>query len=57
MSIATSETKYVVMNHGVRKGVWIQKFLNKLFPELDISRIEMLSDNKISLTLTKNPES
>ena len=45
------------MSHEVRKGVWIQRFLNELLSEQAVRKIEMLGNNKTSITLTKNPES
>ena len=54
---STSEAEYVAMNHGAREGVWIQRLLNKLLSEQVIRRMEMLGDNKTSLTLTRDPES
>ena len=52
-----SEAKYLAISHGARERVLVQRFLNKLFPEQAIRRIEMLGNNKMSLTLTKDPES
>ena len=57
VSTSTSEAEYVAMSHGVREDVWIQRLLNKLLPEQAIRRIEMLSNNETSLTLTRDPES
>lgn len=51
------KAKYVAISHKVKKKVWIERFLNKLFPEQAIRRMEMLGDNEISLTLVKNPKS
>lgn len=51
------EVKYMAMSYGVLERVWIQKFLNELLSEETTKKIEMLRDNKISLTLTKDPES
>lgn len=57
VSTSTSKAEYVVMSHGVKEGVWIRHFLNKLLPEQVVRRMKMLDDNKTSLTLTKDPES
>lgn len=35
----------------------MQQFLNKLDPDQSVKKIEMLRNNKTSLTLTKNPKS
>lgn len=51
------KTKYVAMNHGAREGMWIRRSLNELLPDQVIRRIDMLSDNKISFILIKNPKS
>lgn len=45
------------MNHEVRKGVSIQKFLNKILPNQVVRKMEILGDNKTSLALTKDPKS
>lgn len=55
--MSTLEAKYVAMSHGAREGVWIRRFLNKLLPKQAVRKIEILEDNKTSLTLTKDPES
>ena len=47
----------MVMNYKVREGIWIQIFLNKPLRRQVVRRIEMLEDNKISLTLIKDLES
>ena len=57
VSTYTSEAKYVAMSHRVRERVQIRRLLNELLPEQAIRRMEMLDDNKTSLTLTRDPES
>lgn len=44
------------MNNRAREKVWIRRFLNKLLLEQAFKKIKMLSNNKKSLILTKNPE-
>ena len=55
--MSTSEAKYLAMSYGAKKGVWVKRFLKKILPKQAIKRIEILKDNKISFTLTKNLES
>ena len=45
------------MSYGVREGVWVQRFLNKLLPKQVVRRMKIFGDNETSLILTKNPES
>lgn len=47
----------MAISHGVREDVSIQRFLNELLLEQAIRNIEMLGDNKTSLTLTKDRKS
>lgn len=57
VSIFISKAKYVAISQCIRENVQIQQFLNKLLPENAVREMKMLSDNEISLTLTKNPKS
>lgn len=45
------------MSQDVREDVWIQRFVNKLLPDKTVRMMNILGDNKTSLTLTQNPES
>ena len=45
------------MSHGAREGVWNERLLNDLLSEQAIRRMELLGDNKTSLTLTRDQES
>lgn len=45
------------MSNKASKGTWFQRFLNKLLLEQSIKKIEMMGDNKTSLTLMKDSES
>lgn len=57
ISTFTSKTKYVAISHRARESIWIQRLLNKLLPEQAIKKIEILGDNKMSFTLTKDSKS
>ena len=57
ISTPTSEAKYVAMSYGAKERVWIRRFLNELLPEQAVRKMEMLSNNETSLTLTKDLES
>lgn len=58
VSTLTFEAKYIVVSHRTREWVWMQRFLNKLFPDQAVNeKMEMFEDNKISLILMKNPKS
>lgn len=48
--------KYVAVSNRIEKRVWIQKFLNELLSDQVIRKIEIVKDNKTSLTLRKNSE-
>ena len=56
MLTSLSKAKYMVIKHKAREGVWIKYFLNKLFLEQVIKKMDMLSDNKTNLILTKDPK-
>lgn len=57
ISILTSKAKHVAMSHGAKEGVWIWRFLNELFPEQTVRKIQMLGDNETGITLIKDSES
>lgn len=45
------------MSHKARERIWIQRLLNKLLSKQVIRKMEILDDNKTTLTLTKDPKS
>ena len=47
----------MAINYKAKENISIQRFLNKLLSKQGVRKIEMLGDNKTSLTLTKNPNS
>ena len=50
------KTKYIALNHGVKKAVQIQQFINMI--ELDlVEDITLYQKNKMSITLIKNIQS
>ena len=57
MSTSTTELEYIPMSHGVKEGVYVQKFLNKFFLKQAFRKMQMLGANKTSLTLTNDLES
>lgn len=50
---STTKVEYIVLGYAARKPVWIRRFINKLKLEI-FPEIELLGDNEISITLTKN---
>lgn len=55
--MSISETEYVAISYRAREEVQIRRFLNKLLLEQAVRKMEMLSNNKTSLILTKDPKS
>lgn len=45
------------MSNGVKDGIWIQILLNELLPEQTIKKMKIFDNNKMSLILTRDPES
>ena len=45
------------MSYGARESVYIRRYLKELLPKQAVRKMEMLGDNKTSLTLTKDLES
>ena len=52
-----SKAKYVAISDGAKHRMWVRRFLNKLLPKQVVRKMEMLGDNKTSLTLTKDSKS
>lgn len=57
ISTSISKFEYVAMSYNTRKGIWIQKFLNKLLSKQVVRRIEIFGDNKMSFILTRDLKS
>lgn len=57
MSKLTLKAGYIAISYEAKEGVSIRHFLNKLVLEQAIKRMEMLDDNKTSITLIKGLES
>lgn len=51
----TTKAEYIIIGHTAREVVWIKRFINKLL--LKITGLYVKSNNKTSLSLTKNLES
>lgn len=45
------------MSQGAREVIWIRQLLNELLLESAVREKKMLINKKISLTLTRNPDS
>lgn len=48
------EVEYILMSQEIREDIQIQQFINKLLPSKAVIKINILNDNKIRITLTKN---
>lgn len=53
--MSITKVKYIVIDHTVRKRVWIKRFINKL--SLKIIGLSLKGDNKASFNFTKNLKS
>lgn len=42
------------MSHRAKKAIWVKYFLNKLISKQAIRKMKMLSNNKMSFTLTSD---
>ena len=47
----------MAVSQGAREGVWIRRLLNELLLNKAVREMKMLGDNKMSLTLMRDPES
>lgn len=52
----TTKAEYIVFGHAEKKTVWIRQFINKIMLDI-VPTIMLNSNNKISITLTKNTKS
>lgn len=53
--MSTTEAEYIAIGPAARDGVWIKRFINELM--LEITRLSLKGNNKVSFNLTKNPKS
>lgn len=56
MSTSTIKAEYIALGHAPREVVWICQFINKIMLDI-VPAITLNGDNKMSITLTKNPKS
>ena len=50
MSTFIIEIEYIGLGYGLREGILIRRFINKLIPKILIQMLMLFGDNKISIS-------
>jgi hypothetical protein len=55
VSMSTTESEYMALSSAAREAIWLSKLFGSLTPTEEALVIEIMEDNKSTISLTRNP--